>query len=161
MLGVAVALAVLFVWFVCSIFGLEFSINVVNTIAFVLFYVVNMLTIYRLFMWLFPLEEGEVEEGSQQEFVYGVHSGFYLILFNALILTYTIPIRLKRLIYLALGAKLGQGTYPAGILPDGLFIEVGRNATIGAYSMLIPHVMEDRRLAYYRIRLGDKVIGKY
>ena len=56
---------------------------------------------------------------------------FYLILFNTLIRTHFLPVPLMRLVYLALGAKLGHNTYSAGVLLDPPLTFVGDNCIIG------------------------------
>ena len=70
--------------------------------------------VYRLFLLVMPLREGEVAEHSRDELVANVNILFYLLLFNSLIRTHFLPVPLVRLIYLALGAELGANTYSAG-----------------------------------------------
>jgi len=60
--------------------------------------------VYRLFLRLMPLQEGELAEGSRGEFAAQVNILFYLMLFNSLIRTHFLPVPLMRLVYLALGA---------------------------------------------------------
>ena len=109
LLAVALTASVLIVRLFDKIFSIEVSVNVVNTLLFILSYTITMIATYRAFIHFFPLKQGEIPVASRQDFIYGVHCGFYLILFNALILTYVIPIPLKRLIFIALGARLGKG----------------------------------------------------
>ena len=68
-----------------------------------------------------------------------------------------IPLPLTRPLYIILGAKLGTNTYSSGILLDPPFIEIGENTIIGQYALLIPHVMEGKKLAHYRIKIGNNV----
>src|SRR5687768_5529583 len=48
--------------------------------------------VYRLFLTAMPLREGDILEGSREEFVAQVNILFYLILFNSLIRTHFLPV---------------------------------------------------------------------
>ena len=113
--------------------------------------------IYRLFLKIHPLREGEIMEKSKEEFGYHVYLLFYLILFYPLMRSGFMPVPLMRLVYLALGARLGANTYSSGIILDPPFIEIGSNSIVGQYALLVPHVIEGRRLAHYKIRVGNNV----
>lgn len=125
-------------------------------IAVVLLYVFGI-AVYRLFLAVVPLREGEIAEGSQQEFVYHVYILFYLLLFYPVIRSGLLPTPLMRVFYLALGTRLGKNTYSQGIIHDPPFIEVGDDSTIGQSALLVPHVIEGRKLAHYPIRIGNNV----
>ena len=112
---------------------------------------------YRLFMYFIPLQEGEIAEKSRKEFGYHVHLLFNLILFYPLMRSGATPVPLMRLVYLALGARLGVNTYSSGIIFDPLLVDIGANSIIGQYALLVPHVIEGKRLAHYRISIGDNV----
>lgn len=118
---------------------------------------VYALIAYRLFMYFFPLQEGEIAEKSRAEFGYHVHLLFNLILFYPLTRSGATPVPLMRLIYLALGARLGENTYSSGIIFDLLLVDIGANSIVGQYALLVPHVIEGKRLAHYRISIGDNV----
>jgi serine acetyltransferase len=113
--------------------------------------------VYRLFLWIAPLRAGEIAEGSQQEFVYQVYVLFYLLLFYPVMRSGFLPAPLMRVIYLALGARLGPNTYSQGIIHDPPFVQMGANCVVGQSALLIPHVIEGRRLAHYPIRTGNDV----
>jgi hypothetical protein len=113
--------------------------------------------IYRLFLYFMPLTEGEVAEGSRQEFVTHVHFLFYLILFNSLIRTHFLPLPLTRFMYLALGARMGENTYSVGALLDPPLTELGANCIVGHDAVVFSHAIEGRRLALARVRIGDNV----
>lgn len=113
--------------------------------------------IYRFFLYLFPLKEGEIAEGSRNEFVYHVYLLFYLALFYPLMRSGAVPVPLLRLIYLALGARLGANTYSSGIILDPPFINIGDNSIVGQYALLVPHVIEGKKLAHYPIHIGNNV----
>lgn len=129
--------------------------GVVLTVIGVFFIYVYAIAAYRIFLFFLPLQEGEIEENSKQEFGYHVYLLFYLLFFYPLIRSGAIPVPLMRLIYLALGARLGPNTYSSGIMLDPPMIEIGTNSIVGQYALLVPHVIEGRLLAHYRIRIGN------
>lgn len=113
--------------------------------------------VYRLFLHFMPLKEGELAEGSREEFAAQVNILFYLMLFNSLIRTHFLPVPLMRLVYQALGARLGENTYSAGTLLDPPLTEFGANCIIGHDAVLFCHAIEGRHFALSRIRVGDNV----
>ena len=113
--------------------------------------------VYRGFLRLMPLAEGEVPEHSRHELVANVYFLFYLLLFNSLIRTHALPIPIMRLIYLALGARLGANTYSAGALLDPPLIRIGSNTIIGHDAVVFAHVIEGARLELKAVRIGDAV----
>ena len=113
--------------------------------------------VYRLFLHFLPLHEGDLAEGSREEFAAQVNILFYLMLFNSLIRTHFLPVPLIRLVYLALGAKMGPNTYSAGTLLDPPLTEFGANCIIGHDAVLFCHAIEGRHFALSRIRVGDNV----
>jgi acetyltransferase-like isoleucine patch superfamily enzyme len=113
--------------------------------------------VYRLFLRVMPLREGELAEGSREEFAAQINILFYLMLFNSLIRTHFLPVPLMRLVYQALGAKLGANTYSAGTLLDPSLTEFGANCIIGHDAVLFCHAIEGRYFALSRIRVGDNV----
>lgn len=113
--------------------------------------------VYRLFLTAMPLREGDILEGSKEEFVAQVNILFYLILFNSLIRTHFLPVPLLRLVYLALGARLGDNTYSAGTILDPPLTYIGNNCIIGHDAVLFSHAIEGRRLSLSAIRIGNNV----
>ncbi|MDT3706974.1 MAG: acyltransferase [Thiobacillus sp.] len=127
---------------------------VVLAVVFIYLYA---LVVYRLFLRFMPLVEGELAEGSREEFAAQVNILFYLILFNSLIRTHFLPVPLMRLVYQALGARMGENTYSAGTILDPPLTEFGANCIIGHDAVLFSHAIEGRRFALSRIRVGDGV----
>jgi acetyltransferase-like isoleucine patch superfamily enzyme len=113
--------------------------------------------LFRLFLWRFPLRDGEVSPGSRQEFVYHVYLLFFLILFYPVMRSGFMPVPAMRLVFQALGAKMGANTYSSGIILDPTFVTLGDNTLVGQYALLVPHVIEGERLAHYPIRIGSNV----
>ena len=128
----------------------------VSAAALLLVYLYGLL-VFRLFLWALPLHDGNIEFASRQEFIYQVYVLFYLILFNSLIRGGIIPIPIMRLIYLALGARLGANTYSSGIIYDPSFVTIGANSVVGETALLVPHVIEGDTLGHYFITIGDHV----
>jgi Hexapeptide repeat of succinyl-transferase len=131
--------------------------GVLMTLAGLLLLEVYAASIYRLYLRYFPLRPGEVQEGSSQEFIYHIHVLFFLVFFYPIIRSGFWPAPVMRLIYQSLGARLGPNTYSQGIIHDPIFVEIGANSTVGQSALLIPHVIEGRKLAHYPIRIGNDV----
>lgn len=113
--------------------------------------------IYRIFLRIMPLKEGDLAEGSREEFAAQVNFLFYLMLFNSLICTHFLPLPVMRLVYQALGVRMGASTYSVGAILDPPLTELGTNCLIGHDAVLFSHIIEGRRLALARIQVGDNV----
>lgn len=113
--------------------------------------------IYRMFLYFVPLREGVLQTGSKEEFAAQVNILFYLLLFNTLIRTHFIPVPVMRLIYLALGARLGENTYSAGTLLDPPLTEFGDNCIIGHDAVVFCHAIEGQHFALSRVKVGNNV----
>lgn len=124
--------------------------------AVVLVYVYALL-VYRVFLRLSPLREGDVAPGSRHELVANVNMLFYLLLFNSLVRTHFVPVPIMRLVYLALGARLGANTYSAGALLDPPLTRIGSNTIIGHDAVIFAHVIEGARLELKSVVIGDTV----
>jgi acetyltransferase-like isoleucine patch superfamily enzyme len=125
--------------------------------AWVVIFYLYAFAIYRLFLRFMPLREGELAEGSREEFAAQVNILFYLLLFNSLIRTHFLPVPLMRLVYQALGTRMGANTYSAGVILDPPLTELGANCIIGHDAVLFSHAIEGRHFALSRIRAGDNV----
>ncbi|WP_374338990.1 DapH/DapD/GlmU-related protein [Methyloversatilis sp.] len=122
----------------------------------VLFFCVSV-CVHRLFLALFPLRPGEVAQGSGQEFVYHVYILFYLLVFYPVLRSGIPPAPIMRLLYQALGAKLGGNTYSQGLIHDPMFVTIGENSTVGQSALIIPHQIEGNKLAHLPITMGNHV----
>lgn len=131
--------------------------GVVLTGAALLLVYLYAFAVYRLFLVIMPLREGNIAEGSQEEFVAQVDTLFYLILFYSLIRTHFLPVPLLRLVYLALGARLGRNTYSAGVILDPPLTRIGDNCIVGHDAVLFSHAIEGRRFSLAAIRIGNNV----
>lgn len=131
--------------------------GIVLVLAWIILFYLYAFAVYRLFLRAMPLEEGELAEGSRAEFAAQVNILFYLLLFNSLIRTHFLPVPLMRLVYQALGTRMGANTYSAGVILDPPLTELGANCIIGHDAVLFSHAIEGRHFALARIRAGDNV----
>lgn len=113
--------------------------------------------VYRLFLFFFPLREGEVQPGSRLELVYHVYLLFYLILFYSLTRSNVLPVPLMRVVYILLGCRMGADSYSSGCILDPPLTVMGRNCIVGHNAVLFSHAIEGDRLSHAVIRLGDRV----
>jgi len=125
--------------------------------VFVIVFYVFAIAAHRFFLAMMPLREGEIAPGSRDEFTYNVYVLFYLLLFYPITRNHVLPVPLMRVIYLALGARLGKDTYSAGVILDPILTEVGSNTIIGHDAVLFSHAMEGARLSHAMIRIGSRV----
>ena len=131
--------------------------GIVLVLAGIGFLYVYAVIIYRLFLHIFPLHQGEIAPGSSQEFIYHIYLLFYLILFYPIMRSGSVPVPLMRVVYLSLGARLGSNTYSSGILFDPPFIHIGDNTLVGQYALLVPHAIEGTKLTHENIWVGSNV----
>lgn len=131
--------------------------GIVNVLLSIVLIYLYAFAVYRIFFYFMPLSEGKLEKGSRQEFSAQVNILFYLILFNSLIRTHFIPVPLMRLVYLALGTKLGENTYSAGVILDPPLTELGDNCIIGHDAVLFSHAIEGPHFSLSRIKIGNNV----
>jgi len=111
----------------------------------------------RGFLFFVPLRPGYLAPGSREEFAYHVYLLFYLVLFQPLTRSLFLPVPLMRVIYLALGAKLGENSYSAGTILDPPLTTVGDNCIIGHDAVLFSHAVEGDDLALAPITIGNNV----
>ena len=157
MLALTLALGVGTTWLLLGKAPLGDFRGVLLLLAGVVFIYLWAFLIYRLFLRAFPLQEGELPEGSSAEFAAQVNILFYLILFNSLIRTHFLPVPLLRLVYQALGTRFGRNSYSAGALLDPPLVEMGDNCIIGHDAALFCHAIEGRHFALGKIRMGNNV----
>lgn len=134
----------------------EYRGIVVASVAMVCVYL-YAIGLHRLLLWRRPLCEGPVLPGSAQEFHYQLYLLSYLIILNSLIRSRVLPIPFMRLVYVALGARLGADTYSAGTIFDPSLVVIGACTLVGEATLLVPHVIEGTTLAHYRIAIGSHV----
>lgn len=125
-------------------------------LAIILFYGLSI-GVFRWIQRLWPLPTGNLPSGSPGEaraFLYQLH---YLMVFNTLIFSRTLPVPLMRLVLQSLGARFGRNSYSSGIVMDAQFVRVGDDTIIGNSAMIIPHVIEGERFAFMPVTIGHRV----
>ena len=103
------------------------------------------------------LPEGEIPIGGAIERRYHLRLILQFFVIHPLLRSNVLPVPLSRQVYKVLGAKMGENSYTSGMIFDPDFVELGENVLLGHGSVLIPHVIENSRLAHHRIRIGDRV----
>lgn len=129
-------------------------VNILGSIFFSYFYAFS---VFGVFMKITPLKSGEINKDSSQEFIYHVYLLFFLIIFYPVMRSGAMPVPLMRIVYLLLGAKLGDNTYSSGIILDPMFVEIGSNSIVGQFALIIPHVIENEKLGHYPVKIGNNV----
>lgn len=129
----------------------------VMPVIFVAAFIGCMVAVFRLWWRWRPLPLGVIEPGSAGEFTYHVYILFYLIVFYPVMRCQLLPVPLNRLMYLGLGACMGPNSYTGGLILDPPLVSIGRDTLLGMGSLLVPHIIEGRRLEHHRISIGDRV----
>ena len=112
---------------------------------------------YRLHLKAWPVKAGVLSRNSPEELHYFIYLLFWLMFFIPLLRMSFIPAPLSRLVMIALGARVGEGTYSSGMVFDAHFVTLGSNTQIGLDALLIPHAQAAGELAHYPIRIGNNV----
>lgn len=125
--------------------------------TFIMIYVYAIVA-YRLFLILMPLAEGdESSEVTASELSTQVYLMFYVIFFNLLTKTHILPIPLMRYIYVALGAHMEANSYSSGVIIDPPLTSIGSNSILGHDTTLFCHVIEEDKILFMRIKIGNRV----
>lgn len=112
---------------------------------------------YRLHLKAWPVKAGVLSRNSPEELHYFIYLLFWLMFYIPLLRMSFIPAPLSRLVMIALGARVGEGTYSSGMVFDAHFVTLGSNTQIGLDALLIPHAQAAGELAHYPIRIGNNV----
>jgi hypothetical protein len=131
--------------------------GVIQALLVVIAFLAMTVLVYRSYLRIWPLPEGELPVGSQGEFRYLVYIMFWLMIFLPILRLSIIPVPLSRLVLIALGARVGEGTYSSGLVFDPHFVSIGTDTQLGIDCLLIPHAQAAGMLAHYPIRIGDRV----
>ncbi len=111
----------------------------------------------RLHLAFFPLPIGPIEKDSKEEFHYHIYLSHNLMFFYPLMMFASLPTPLRKVIFKALGAKMGVNSYSSGMIFDPSLVEIGDHSVCGYNSVLIPHQIEGDDLAHDRIVIGNHV----
>lgn len=85
-----------------------------------------------------------------------VCTAFFLIAFNPVILAPILPIPLMRIVYLALGARIGARSY-GGTLLDPHLTTIGDDCLLSRGAVVSCHAIEHGRRIAAPITIGDRV----
>ena len=131
----------------------EFVLLLLTALVFL-----SVLTLeYRLHLRAFPVKAGVLAKDGADALHYFIYLLFWLMFYIPLLRMSFIPAPLSRLVMLALGARVGAGTYSSGMVFDAHFVTLGDNTQIGIDALLIPHAQAAGELAHYPIRIGNNV----
>ncbi len=121
----------------------------------ILIFYVYIILVFRGFLHLFPLKTGYIERDSKDETIYHIYLLFFIMGFYPLMRSGFLPFPLLRLLYLSLGAKMGDNSFTGGIIHDPIFVKIGKNCNLGQGSLLVPHQIEGDKLSHQPIIIGD------
>jgi len=153
-------------WFLISaLFGYELSLCVgggafVTVVFSLIFWFLDGIILFRLAMWLFPLQQGAITSGTRQELIYDIlYLPFTLFLIVPTTASKLTPPPVSRLLYKALGSRIGTNSYPStATLFDPIFVHVGDSVIFGHNSTLVPHIFETGKpLSFHSIQVGNNV----
>lgn len=157
LMSIPMASAAAFAVLLYSFFaGLPFGEIALFLLTIFLFLVVCTL-VYRIFIGVFPLPHGELSASRRDEVVYTTYVLFWLMIYTPLMRLQFVPTPLSPLVLRALGAKVGRGSYSAGLVFDPQLFSIGDNSQLGFDCMIVPHASEGARLAHLPIRIGNNV----
>lgn len=131
--------------------------GVVLTASAVVLVYASAIAAHRVYLHFVPLRPGYLAPGSREEFTYHVYLLFHLVLFQPLTRSLFVPVPLMRLIYLGLGAKLGDNSYSAGTILDPPLTRIGDNCIIGHDAVIFAHAVEGQNLALSPVVIGNNV----
>ncbi len=157
LLILSITIDVLLTQWILSIFSFGKFQEIVFTFIFIIFFYLISIAIHRLFYQFFPINEGIIPENSRSEFGFHIYLLFYLFVFHSVIRSKFIPSPINRLIYLMLGAKLGNYTFCQGTILDPLFTSIGSYTLLGEDCLVYSHALEGRKLSYATVRIGHYV----
>lgn len=157
LLGLALALGIGSAWALLGALPLgDFRGIVLVTGALLASFLFAILA-YRLFLRFFPLIEGKKPEGSRGEFIYHVYVLFLLMVFYPVMFPGFLPIPIARRLYMALGARIGPGSYGPTCIVDPPLTEIGAHCVLGQGAIIACHHIVGNRLVHRRVRIGDRV----
>lgn len=128
-----------------------------GAVLVLLLFVASMLMAFRGWWRWCRFPAGPISRGSSAEFCYHVYLLFFLMLFYPLMRSHWLPVPLVRVLYLALGARMGANSYTGGVILDPPLVTMGRDCLLGMGSLLVPHIIAGQRLEHHPITLGDRV----
>lgn len=149
-----------------GIFGYQSIVNFIShpfysyflgLISGIIVFFVFLLVTYRIYIWAFPFDIGDIPVGDKSETRWMIYSLFWLIFFYPITLNKWIPVPFSGFLYRCFGAKIGPLSYFSSVIYDPHLVTVGHHVLGGAQSLIIPHATEGERLGHYPIKIGNHV----
>ncbi len=125
------------------------------SIAFCIFYGGNLL-FARIWLTFHSWPVGPVRPGSRFDHAYGVYQLLHVFFLYPITFSHLLPPPFTSLWHRFLGARIGKQSFPsAALICEGQYVSIGDHVTLGANSMLAPHIMTGETLTMGRIAIGD------
>ena len=129
-------------------------------IKVILFYL-NMVLCTLITLWairkIFPLKEGVFPLEDKNMTFWKLQAFFYIFNLGLFINAGILPINLRRLFYLLLGAELGKRVMVGGKILEPLLVKIGDFTQIGEDALITSHTVEKGRVTLGKIRIGKNV----
>ena len=157
LMSIPTAAAVAFAMALYSFFaGFPFG-EVVLFLLTIFVFLAVCTVVYRIFIGAFPLPHGELTASRRDEGVDTTAVLFWLRIYTPLTRLQLAPTPLSPLVLRALGARVGRGSYSAGLVFDPQLFSIGDNSQLGFDCMIVPHASEGARLSHWPVRIGNNV----
>ncbi len=131
-----------------------FETNVFYLIS--IFLLINVL-VYRIILFLIPIPEGDLKEGSRAETIWMINLCFWLTYFHPLKNINIIPVYLSPFTNRLFGGKMSLQSFSAGLLFDPHLIVIREGSFVGNRALLVPHYQEGRKFGHKKITIGKNV----
>lgn len=131
--------------------------EIASVFSSILFFFIALGLIFRFYMRFFSFPCGYIEQHSREEALYHIYLMFYLLGFNTLTCSRFLPMPIMRLVYIGLGAKMGENSFTGGTICEPHLVTIGKNCLLGLHSVLVPHQIENEKLSHEPIVIGDNV----
>lgn len=133
------------------------ALSLENLYGSILVFLLINVVFYRTFIFFFPLREGDIPVDSKQEMTWMIYTCFWLTYFHPLRNLNIVPVYLTPFTNRLLGGKMNLKSFSAGVLFDPHFINIGEGSFVGNGAMLIPHYHEGIKLGHRKIDIGKNV----
>ncbi|MCB0390433.1 MAG: hypothetical protein KDD58_04040 [Bdellovibrionales bacterium] len=140
-----------------SYFSVTTKLDFINVSIFIFTFMTYTFAIYNFILWRLPLPTGLIPNQKRLNWIYHLHTLYFLLFFQPLIISNICPVPFRRKFYQLLGAKLGFNSYPAGIILDPQFVEIGDYCIIGFNSLICPHILTVGNIAHEKVNIGNNV----
>lgn len=117
----------------------------------IVFYFLNIL-FFKLWLSLTPFPLGKLQEGTRENYRFGVYLLFWLFYVGPLSSSKLIPAPFTSWWYRFFGASIGKASFPANsMICEPPLVTLGDQVTLGYNSLLTPHIMVGEKLDLQKI----------